>query len=116
MQNGYEDHPPGPGYANLPSHSEDMRRLIEESTAGKEAARVLSEALVYSRPEELELKPIIRVRTALTRLTSGILQQMLPRPRISHEPDGLGSGRSKPFPRENNDEWFITRSGGITTG
>jgi hypothetical protein len=65
-QDGYaayqqRDQPAGPGYANLPSHSDDMRRLIEESTAGKEAARVLSEALVYSRPEDLDQRPVIRV-------------------------------------------------------
>lgn len=64
--NQQEDRPPGPGYANLPSHSEDMRRLIEESIAGKEAARVLSEALVYSRPEELLERPIVRVSCRVT--------------------------------------------------
>ena len=51
----------GPGYANLPSHTDDIRRLIEESTAAKESARVLAEALVFTRPEDLEQKPIIRV-------------------------------------------------------
>lgn len=45
----------------MPNHSEDMMRLIEESTAAQESARVLTEALVYSRPEDLEHKPIIRV-------------------------------------------------------
>jgi hypothetical protein len=54
----------GPGYAALPNHGEDMRRLSEECTAAKESARVLSEALVYTRPEDLELKPIIRVSLA----------------------------------------------------
>lgn len=69
--NGYhhdsqvEDRLPGPGYANLPSHNDDMRRLLEESMAGKEAARVLSEALVYSRPEDLDQRPIISVSFAV---------------------------------------------------
>ncbi|ORY24881.1 hypothetical protein BCR39DRAFT_545694 [Naematelia encephala] len=48
------------GYAQLPNHGEDMRRLTDECIAAKESARVLMEALVYTRPEELELKPIIR--------------------------------------------------------
>ena len=51
----------GPGYAQLPNHGEDMRKLMEESTAARESARVLSEALVYTRPEELAAKPIIQV-------------------------------------------------------
>lgn len=51
----------GPGYAALPSHKDDMRRLLEESTAAKESARVLAEALVFTRPDELEDKPIIKV-------------------------------------------------------
>jgi hypothetical protein len=51
----------GPGYAHLPSHNDDMRRLTDECIAAKESARVLSEALVYTRPDELELKPVIRV-------------------------------------------------------
>lgn len=51
----------GPGYANLPDHQEDVRRLIEECTAGKESARVLTEALVYTRPDELEHKGVIKV-------------------------------------------------------
>lgn len=50
----------GPTYADLPDHHEDMRRLIEECTAAKESARVLQEALVYTRPEELEHKAVIR--------------------------------------------------------
>ena len=49
----------GPEYANLPDHGEDMRRLLEECTAAKESARVLAEALVFTRPEELEDKPLI---------------------------------------------------------
>ncbi|OCF40210.1 hypothetical protein I317_05967 [Kwoniella heveanensis CBS 569] len=49
----------GPGYTDLPSHGEDIRRLVDECTAAKESARVLTEALVYTRPEELEHKPII---------------------------------------------------------
>ncbi|WVR04273.1 hypothetical protein IAU60_001273 [Kwoniella sp. DSM 27419] len=49
----------GPGYANLPNHGEDIRRLVDECTAARESARVLTEALVYTRPEELEHKPII---------------------------------------------------------
>jgi hypothetical protein len=51
----------GPGYSALPSHGDDIRRLVEESTAGKESARVLQEALVFTRPDELDSKPIIRV-------------------------------------------------------
>ncbi len=35
--------------------------MIEESTAAKESARVLAEALVFTRPEELDGKPIIKV-------------------------------------------------------
>ncbi|WVQ68769.1 uncharacterized protein L199_006978 [Kwoniella botswanensis] len=49
----------GPRYADLPSHGEDLRRLIDECTAAKESARVLSEALVFTKPEELEHKPVI---------------------------------------------------------
>ncbi|WVQ97500.1 hypothetical protein IAU59_004614 [Kwoniella sp. CBS 9459] len=49
----------GHGYTDLPSHGEDIRRLVDECTAAKESARVLTEALVYTRPEELEHKPII---------------------------------------------------------
>ena len=51
----------GPQYEHLTSHEEDMRRLIDECTAAKESARVLAEALIYTRPDELEQKPIIRV-------------------------------------------------------
>lgn len=51
----------GPGYANLPSHGEDIRRLMEECTAAQESARLLGDALVYTRPEELDYKPVIRV-------------------------------------------------------
>ena len=51
----------GPGYAQLPDHGEDMRRLGNECIAAKESARVLSEALVFTRPDELESKPIIGV-------------------------------------------------------
>ncbi|KIR27383.1 hypothetical protein I307_05570 [Cryptococcus deuterogattii 99/473] len=50
----------GPGYVNLPSHGEDIRRLMEECTAAKESARLLGDALVYTRPEELDHKPVIR--------------------------------------------------------
>nr|ODN85986.1 hypothetical protein L203_04486 [Cryptococcus depauperatus CBS 7841] len=50
----------GPGYTNLPSHLEDLKRLVEECTAAKESAKVLNDALVYTRPEELNHKPIIR--------------------------------------------------------
>ncbi|KAK4683955.1 hypothetical protein P7C73_g6253, partial [Tremellales sp. Uapishka_1] len=50
----------GPGYARLPDHGEDMRRLMDECTAAKETARVLSDALVYTKPEELESKDVIR--------------------------------------------------------
>nr|XP_018265924.1 uncharacterized protein I303_02301 [Kwoniella dejecticola CBS 10117]OBR88082.1 hypothetical protein I303_02301 [Kwoniella dejecticola CBS 10117] len=49
----------GPGYANLPSHGDDIRKLVDECTAAKESARVLSEALIFTRPDELERKPII---------------------------------------------------------
>ena len=52
----------GPGYPALPSHHDDIRRLMEDCTAAKESARVLAEALVYTRPEELKHKPIIGVR------------------------------------------------------
>lgn len=51
----------GPAYAALPNHSDDIRRLIEECTAAKESARVLIEALVFTRPEDLPSKPIIKV-------------------------------------------------------
>lgn len=54
-------HMGGPGYANLPNHSDDIRRLVEECTAARESARVLAEALVFTRPHELDSKPIIRV-------------------------------------------------------
>lgn len=49
----------GPAYAALPNHSDDIRRLHEESIAAKESARVLTEALVFTRPEDLGNKPII---------------------------------------------------------
>ncbi|WRT65209.1 uncharacterized protein IL334_002152 [Kwoniella shivajii] len=49
----------GPGYANLPSHGDDVKRLTDECTAAKESARVLSEALVFTRPEDIDHKPII---------------------------------------------------------
>ena len=52
----------GPAYAALPNHSDDIRRLIEECIAAKESARVLTEALVFTRPEDLPSKPIIKVR------------------------------------------------------
>ena len=55
----------GPGYAQLPNHGEDMRRLMEECTAARESARVLSEAVIFTRPEDLERKPIIRVSLRL---------------------------------------------------
>lgn len=54
-------HMSGPGYAHLPNHSDDVRRLVDECTAAREAARVLAEALVFTRPHELEQKPIIGV-------------------------------------------------------
>jgi hypothetical protein len=50
----------GPAYAALPNHSDDIRRLIEECVAAKESARVLTEALVFTRPEDLPSKPIIK--------------------------------------------------------
>lgn len=53
------DHRHGPAYAALPNHSDDIRRLHEESIAAKESARVLTEALVFTRPEDLSSKPII---------------------------------------------------------
>lgn len=53
------EHRFGPAYAALPNHSDDIRRLLEESIAAKESARVLTEALVYTRPEDLASKPII---------------------------------------------------------
>nr|XP_019008923.1 uncharacterized protein I206_06610 [Kwoniella pini CBS 10737]OCF47704.1 hypothetical protein I206_06610 [Kwoniella pini CBS 10737] len=49
----------GPRYANLPNHGEDIRRLVDECTAAKESARVLSEALIFTGPDELEQKPVI---------------------------------------------------------
>lgn len=81
------------GYAQLPNHHEDMRRLTDECTAAKESARVLAEALVFTRPEELAQKPVIQV--SLRRDTNGgelirfagILPKMLPCPRISDQPD-----------------------------
>jgi hypothetical protein len=51
----------GPAYAALPNHSDDIRRLLEETIAAKESARVLTEALVFTRPEDLPSKPIIKV-------------------------------------------------------
>jgi len=54
-------HMAGLGHANVPSHGEDIRRLMDECTAAREAATVLAEALVFTRPNELELKPVIRV-------------------------------------------------------
>ncbi|ODO02955.1 hypothetical protein I350_05798 [Cryptococcus amylolentus CBS 6273] len=65
----------GPGYKDLPSHSEDIRRLEEECTAAQESAKLLGEALLYTRPEELEYKPVIRefypkVFNAYTSLTN----------------------------------------------
>lgn len=45
----------------MPDPLEDMRRLLDECTAAKESARVLSEALVYTRPEDLETKDVILV-------------------------------------------------------
>ncbi|WVQ83898.1 hypothetical protein IAT38_006042 [Cryptococcus sp. DSM 104549] len=50
----------GPGYANLPNHREDTRRLMEECTAAKETAKLLSEAVVFTQPAELAHKPIVR--------------------------------------------------------
>ncbi|WVQ76618.1 hypothetical protein IAR50_006291 [Cryptococcus sp. DSM 104548] len=50
----------GPGYTDLPSHTEDIRKLQEECTAAKESAKLLGEALLYTRPEELEYKPVIQ--------------------------------------------------------
>ena len=49
----------GPGYENLPSHQEDIHRLINESTAAKETAHLLQDALVFTRPDELASKPVI---------------------------------------------------------
>ncbi|ORX33522.1 hypothetical protein BD324DRAFT_639653 [Kockovaella imperatae] len=54
-----QPHNRGPGYAALPDHGEDLRRLLEECTAARESARVLAEALVFTRPDELEHKPLI---------------------------------------------------------
>jgi len=56
----------GPGYAHMPNHGEDIRRLLDESIAAKEAARVLAEALVFTRPSELNAKPIINVSCFFT--------------------------------------------------
>ncbi|WWC87356.1 uncharacterized protein L201_002245 [Kwoniella dendrophila CBS 6074] len=50
----------GPGYTNLPNHGEDIRKLTDECTAAKESARVLSEALVFTKPEDLDHKPVIQ--------------------------------------------------------
>ncbi|KAK8846581.1 hypothetical protein IAR55_005667 [Kwoniella newhampshirensis] len=50
----------GPRYTDLPNHNDDVNRLMDECTAARESARVLSEALVYTRPEDLEHKPVIR--------------------------------------------------------
>ncbi|WWD21898.1 hypothetical protein CI109_106386 [Kwoniella shandongensis] len=50
----------GPKYTDLPNHSDDVQRLLDECTAARESARVLSEALVYTRPEDLDQKPVIR--------------------------------------------------------
>lgn len=93
--------PGGPGYAHLPSHQDDIRRLIEESTAAKESARVLAEALVFTRPEDLDSKPIIKVRSIPFLLwfqkvvtdVIGVLPEVLPRARVAHQPNGLGSSR-----------------------
>jgi hypothetical protein len=56
---------------------------MEECTAAKEAATVLAEALVYTRPNELEHKPIIAVSelTCTTHVEAdhaGVLPEMLP--------------------------------------
>lgn len=34
---------------------------MEECTAARESARLLGDALIYTRPEELDHKPVIRV-------------------------------------------------------
>lgn len=51
----------GPRYADLPNSSEDMRKLEDECASAREGARVLSEALVFTQPSELNSKPIIQV-------------------------------------------------------
>jgi hypothetical protein len=45
----------------LADPKEDLRRLLEECAAAKESARVLSEALVYTKPEQLNEKDVIKV-------------------------------------------------------
>ena len=75
----------GPGYANLPSHQDDMKRLIDESMAAKESATLLQEAVVFTRPEELANKPIIRVSSASIAIFAApflisCLRQRMPEP------------------------------------
>ncbi|KAL7423319.1 hypothetical protein Q5752_002620 [Cryptotrichosporon argae] len=50
----------GPTYAHLLDHNEDIRRLVNECNSAKETARLLHESLVYTKPEELEYKPVIK--------------------------------------------------------
>jgi hypothetical protein len=101
----------GPSYASLPDHHEDMRRLIEECTAAKESARVLAEALVYTRPEELEHKGVIKVRhirlvtvNGLLTQTLGVLHQVCVGTRVPHQSNGMGRlGGSQVSPGLRND-------------
>lgn len=59
---------------------------MEECTAAKESARLLGDALVYTRPEELDHKPVIRVSNIFgcdkfarfNRVLVGILYQGFP--------------------------------------
>lgn len=49
-----------PKYPASPSHEDDIQRLIVEASEGKENARVLSEALIYTAPSEFDDKDILR--------------------------------------------------------
>jgi predicted transposase YbfD/YdcC len=70
----------------LPNHSDDIRRLLEESIAAKESARVLTEALVFTRPEDLPSKPIIKVsRFAQVSVPSLIAEEFYRKCFMAHE-------------------------------
>lgn len=105
----------GPGYADLPSHGEDVKKLGDECNAAREAARVLSEALVFTRPDELDSKPIIQVSCTVVLLHwslmpgAGVLPHLCPGVRVFVQPDGLGAGRGRAITRAHAHEWFAYR-------
>jgi len=90
----------GPGYAQLPNHGEDMRRLTDECTAARESARVLSEALIYTRPDELEAKPIIQVCIFVMLIsTHGPSRSSTGNASLDTSPSQIRSSGLKPKPR-----------------